>query len=57
MAPVSSGEAYGTLKLSLKGEQIAKKQLFAASSVAQAGIFDRLWDHAVLFFKELLGLI
>ena len=57
VAPIQTDTPYGTLKVTLKGEVLARKQLFAAAPIAEAGLMDRLWDHTILFFRELIGLV
>ena len=57
VAPIEAGEVYGRLKISLKGEVLANRELIAAEAVAEAGLLDRLWDHTLLFIQELIGLI
>ncbi len=53
-APIKKGQQYGTLTVSLDGKQITQQPLVALNDVQQAGFFSRLWDHIVLFFKNLL---
>lgn len=55
-APVVAGKSYGVLKISYNGEILERRQLFAAAAVEQGALFDRLWDHIVLFVCGILGL-
>ncbi len=55
-APVAAGAELGELKLMLQGEMIARRPLLAAQAVAEAGLPARLWDHALLIGRDLLGL-
>jgi D-alanyl-D-alanine carboxypeptidase (penicillin-binding protein 5/6) len=55
-APITKGKVYGELVVSLDGEQILKEPLVALESIEAGGVFTRLWDGIVLFFKQLLGM-
>ena len=55
-APIEAGAELGELKLMLHGELVARRPLLAASAVAEAGLPARLWDHALLMGRDLLGL-
>ena len=52
-APIEEGRQYGTLTVSLDGEQLVQRPLVALEAVEEAGFFSRIWDHIVLFFKGL----
>lgn len=54
-APVTGGKVYGELVMSLNGEELLREPLVALQSVEQGGLFKRLWDSLVLFFKQLIG--
>lgn len=54
-APVTKGKEYGELVVTLSGEELLREPLVALQSVDQGGLFKRLWDAIVLFFKGLLG--
>ena len=51
LAPINKGDTVGTLNVSLNGEVILTKPLVAMDSVAEGGIFRRLYD-AVLVLLE-----
>lgn len=51
MAPLNKGDTIGSLNISLSGETILNKPLVAMESVAEGGIFRRLYD-AVLVLLE-----
>lgn len=54
-APVTAGQEYGELVISLHGEELLRQALVSQQSVEQGGIFKRLWHGIVLFFKSLTG--
>lgn len=51
-APVAKGDVLGKLRVSLEGETLAETDLVAATDIAQAGLFDRLWDTILRMFEE-----
>jgi D-alanyl-D-alanine carboxypeptidase (penicillin-binding protein 5/6) len=51
IAPVNKGDTVGTLNITLAGEAILNKPLIASESIAEGGIFRRLYD-AVLGLLE-----
>jgi len=51
-APISKGQVLGKLRVSLDGEVLVEEDLVAATNIAQAGLFDRLWDHILRMFEE-----
>jgi D-alanyl-D-alanine carboxypeptidase (penicillin-binding protein 5/6) len=53
-APVQEGAELGELRLSLYGETVYRAPLIALTDVPEAGMFSRLVDFVVLFFKQLL---
>lgn len=55
-APVNKGDEYGSVTIRLQGETLLEKPLVALEGVEEAGLFSRLWDHIVLFFRNLFGL-
>ena len=55
-APVVLGKVYGELVMTLNGDELLKEPLVALDSVEQGGLFKRLWDAIVLFFRQLIGL-
>lgn len=54
-APVTGGKVYGELVMTLNGEELLREPLVALQSVEQGGLFKRLWDGFMLFFKQLIG--
>ncbi|MCX7674023.1 MAG: D-alanyl-D-alanine carboxypeptidase [Thiobacillaceae bacterium] len=51
VAPVSSGQSLGTLRLLLDGRTVGEYPLQALSAVPAAGWFGRLWDGLLLWLK------
>lgn len=51
LAPVSSGQQVGLLKLTLDGKPIAEFSLVALDSVPLANVFTRGWDNMRLIFE------
>lgn len=47
VAPINKGDTVGSLNISLAGETILNKPLVAMDSVAEGGIFRRLYDAAL----------
>lgn len=54
-APVKKGDRFGTVHVTLNGEDIAEYPLVALQDVEQAGWFSRMIDSIILFFKGLFG--
>lgn len=54
-APVTKGKEYGELVVSLNDEVLLREPLIALQSVEQGGLFKRLWDGIMLFFKGLFS--
>lgn len=54
-APITKGKEYGELVVSLNDEVLLREPLIALQSVEQGGLFKRLWDSIILFFKGLFG--
>lgn len=52
IAPISANTVIGTLDVSLDGKSIASANLYAASNIAQAGIFKRAMDSVKLWFAD-----
>jgi len=52
IAPVKEGDKFGTVKVSLKDEVLASKDLIAIKSVNQGNIIRRLYDSALLLIKK-----
>ena len=50
-APISKGQAYGEITVTLYGNPIAKAPLIALNNDSRAGIFSRTWGHIALFFR------
>ena len=53
-APVTKGKVYGELLVTLDGETLLQEPLVALQAVEEGGLFKRLWDGIVLFFKSLI---
>lgn len=47
VAPINKGDAIGNLLVTLEGETIASKPLVAMDTIAQGGLFRRLYDAAL----------
>lgn len=54
-APVTKGDRYGTVTISLNDETLLERPLVALESVEEAGLFSRLWDHVMRFFMSLFS--
>ena len=52
IAPISSGQQLGILKLTLAGKPYAEFPLLALDSVAQANVFSRGWDSIRLLIQK-----
>jgi D-alanyl-D-alanine carboxypeptidase (penicillin-binding protein 5/6) len=55
VAPVSEGDVFGQLRVSLDDEELVSVPLVALESVAQSGFFSRLWDHIMMLLTQLFG--
>ncbi|MDB2410033.1 D-alanyl-D-alanine carboxypeptidase [Pseudomonadales bacterium] len=55
-APISAGQSYGVLNISLNGEVLEQRELLAANNIETAPLFSRLWDHLILFIRGVFGL-
>jgi len=51
-APVVKGQVLGRLKVTLDDETLVETDLVAAADIAEAGLFDRLWDSVIRMFEE-----
>jgi D-alanyl-D-alanine carboxypeptidase (penicillin-binding protein 5/6) len=47
VAPINKGDAVGNLVVTLEGETVASKPLVAMDTIAQGGLFRRLYDAAM----------
>jgi D-alanyl-D-alanine carboxypeptidase (penicillin-binding protein 5/6) len=54
-APIKAGDELGELRLKLYGDVVHRAPLHALVDVPEAGMFSRLWDFVVLFFKQLIS--
>ncbi|MBT3426866.1 MAG: D-alanyl-D-alanine carboxypeptidase [Gammaproteobacteria bacterium] len=54
-APLTKGQALGTLTLMLDGEILVERPVLALNAVAEAGFLGRIWDEVRLFFTELIS--
>ena len=52
-APLAQGQEVGKLVAMLNGKPVASVPLVAETKVEEAGLFKRLWQHVVVFFKGL----
>lgn len=53
-APISKGQPYGEITVTLYGKPIAKAPLIALQNDPRAGILSRMWDRIALFFKGMI---
>ncbi len=51
MAPVKKGESFGSVNVSLAGEELASKPLVALKAVNKGGFVDRFYDDAMLMLE------
>jgi D-alanyl-D-alanine carboxypeptidase (penicillin-binding protein 5/6) len=51
IAPANKNQSYGTVRITLDGENIAQRPLIALRDIAEGGFFQRLTDEIKLFFK------
>lgn len=54
-APLTRTTAVGTLKVERDGNALISVPIVPDQEVARAGLFARIWDHLVLFFKQLFS--
>jgi len=54
-APLEKGQELGRAKVMFDGQQLADIPVVVAESVAEAGLFSRLWDAIMLFFMNLFA--
>lgn len=52
-APLKEGQPVGKLIATLDGKPVSSVALVAKTTVEEAGFFSRMWQHVVLFFKNL----
>jgi D-alanyl-D-alanine carboxypeptidase (penicillin-binding protein 5/6) len=52
LAPLSAGQAVGTVRINADGKEIASFPALALDKVEQAGWFGRLWDTALMKFQK-----
>ncbi|MFB3104586.1 MAG: serine-type D-Ala-D-Ala carboxypeptidase, partial [Pseudomonadales bacterium] len=52
-APISIGDEFGELRLSLGDELVYSAPLIALQGIDEAGIFARIGDFLYLFFNQL----
>ncbi len=53
VAPLKTGQAVGTVTVSLDGKPIASQPLVVMQAVPQAGFFGRLWDSLLMWWHDL----
>jgi len=54
-APVSKGQQFGNVKVTLNEELVAEVPLIALNDVSEGGLLKKIWDSIVLFFMSLIG--
>lgn len=54
-APLTMGQAVGSLSISYEGEEIVNRPLTVKAAVESSGFFSRLWDGIKLFILGLFG--
>lgn len=54
-APVSTGQEFGRIKVTLNGELVVDEPLIALQPVEEGGFFKRIWDLIKLFFIGLFS--
>ena len=54
-APITVGQALGSLSVELDGKVISDEPLVALTAVEQASLFERTWDSIKLFFRNLFS--
>ncbi|HSM11339.1 MAG TPA: D-alanyl-D-alanine carboxypeptidase family protein [Lysobacter sp.] len=52
VAPITAGQAIGTVKVMLDGKVIAQRPLVAISAIEQAGFFKRLWHELLMWWES-----
>lgn len=55
VAPVSSGQVLGKLKIVYQGKVLAERNVVALAGVEEAGWYVRLWDNIKLWFQNIFG--
>ena len=51
-APITKGQAIGTVKVTLDGKLVAQAPLVALNDVEQGGFFRRLWDSLMMWWQS-----
>ena len=51
-APITKGQAIGTVKVTLDGKVVAQAPLVALNAVEQGGFFRRLWDSLMMWWES-----
>jgi D-alanyl-D-alanine carboxypeptidase (penicillin-binding protein 5/6) len=54
-APVTAGQVYGVVRITLDGKEVNTMPLVALDSVAEGGFFKKIWDSILLFFMSILS--
>ncbi len=52
VAPVTVGQAIGTVKVMLDGKVVAQRPLIAINAVEEAGFFKRLWHELLMWWES-----
>ncbi len=52
VAPITAGQAIGTVKVTLDGKVVAQSPLVAVAAIEEAGFFKRLWDAFWMWWES-----
>ncbi|HEV7271870.1 D-alanyl-D-alanine carboxypeptidase family protein [Pseudoxanthomonas sp.] len=52
VAPITAGQAIGTVKVTLDGKVVAESPLVAITAIEEAGFFKRLWDAFWMWWES-----
>jgi D-alanyl-D-alanine carboxypeptidase (penicillin-binding protein 5/6) len=52
VAPITAGQAIGTVKVTLDGKVVAQSPLVAITAIEEAGFFKRLWDAFWMWWES-----
>lgn len=52
VAPITQGQAIGTVKVTLDGKVVAQSPLVAITAIEEAGFFKRLWDAFWMWWES-----
>ncbi|HEY5717683.1 MAG TPA: D-alanyl-D-alanine carboxypeptidase family protein [Motiliproteus sp.] len=54
-APITEGDQFGSVNITLNGEAVLKNPVMALESVEEAGLLKRIWHSILLFFYSLIS--